>query len=438
MKRFLLFISLLFFSSFFPAFAQGIITTVAGGGNGGDGSIATNAHLTAPNDVVVDDSGNLYIALETAIRKVDAQTQIISLYAGSYQPGFGCEGCPATQGKLSHASAIAFDPQGSLHIADWGTSRIRKVDALTGMMTTVAGNGSFGYSGDGGAATQAQLSKPIDIAFDGSGNLYIADERYVIRKVDAQTGVITTIAGNGIQGTWNDGDTAVKTQIGILAGLCVDKYNNVYFSDASAYKIGKINVQGVLVTYCGTGVFGTVGDGGLAVNAETFAGTKINLDKNGNVYFGDPGSIRKIDALSGIIKKIAGNGSSAFSGDGGNVLNAGLRAVSICFDTMGNLFLADKTNLRIRKISGVVGLGPTPGLVEFSLYPDPSSGAFSVQCSKTIKRIEIRNLLGQLVYQSEPQDNRIQINIIAQPDGVYLVSVFAERGVTSKKTIIYH
>src|SRR5690606_15735219 len=169
------FLSILFVLFCFPSFAQGIITTVAGGGMGGDGSLATNAHLSAPNDVAVDDSGNLYIALETAVRKVDAQTQIISLYAGSYQPGFGCDGCPATQGKLSHASAIAFDSQGNLHIADWGTCRIRKVDALTGVMTTVAGNGSFGYSGDGGLATQAQLGKPVDIALDGSGNLYIAD-----------------------------------------------------------------------------------------------------------------------------------------------------------------------------------------------------------------------------------------------------------------------
>ena len=140
--------------------AQGIITTIAGGGWGGDGVLATDSHLSQVNDVLVDTNGNVYIAEETAIRKIDAQTQIISLYAGSYQGGIGCDGCPATSAKLSHANAIAFDKQGNLYIADYGHGRIRKVDAVTGIMTTYAGNSTLGYSGDGGPATNAQLRKP--------------------------------------------------------------------------------------------------------------------------------------------------------------------------------------------------------------------------------------------------------------------------------------
>ena len=232
MKTLLSSLLILLFS--FSAVAQGIITTIAGGGWGGDGVLAVNTSLSEVNDVLVDTAGNIYIAQETAVRRIDAQTQIISLYAGSYQWGTGCDGCPATTAKLNHANAIALDKQGNLYIADWGNGRIRKVDAVTGIMTTYAGNSTIGYSGDGGPATSAQLRKPMDIAFDANDNLYIADEFYHIRRVDRQTGIITTIAGDGTLGSWNNGDLAVSSRIGAGRGICVDFIGNIYFTDPNS------------------------------------------------------------------------------------------------------------------------------------------------------------------------------------------------------------
>src|SRR5690606_3596349 len=232
-----------------------------------------------------------------------------------------------------------------------------------GIITKVAGDWTLGYSGDGGPAGSAQLGFPNDIAFDAAGNLYIADMRYVIRRVDAQTGVITTIAGNGVKGIWKDGDTAVKTQLGGLAGICVDQAGNVYFSDGNNRKIGKINTQGILSVYCGTGMWGHSGDGGLAIHATTFASTKIRLDKYGNMFIPDGGTIRKIDQASGIIDRVAGTGAYSFNGDGGPALQASFAGpVSTYFDIFYNLFIADKTNYRIRKISGLTSIEQVPVL----------------------------------------------------------------------------
>src|SRR5690606_37784302 len=195
-----------------PSFAQGIITTVAGGGMGGDGDTATQAALFGPNDVLVDDTGNIYIAEDYWLWKVDA-AGIIHRLGGDGNPGIGGDGIHVSQARFGGARAIALSPQGDLYIADNGNHVIRKVDKNTGIITKVAGDWTLGYSGDGGPAGSAQLGFPNDIAFDAAGNLYIADMRYVIRRVDAQTGIITTIAGNGVKGTWKDGDTAVKTQL---------------------------------------------------------------------------------------------------------------------------------------------------------------------------------------------------------------------------------
>src|SRR5690606_35618029 len=164
--------------------------------------------------------------------------------------------------------------------------------------------------GDNGSAKSAQLRKPMDIAFDANDNLYIADEFYHIRRVDRQTGIITTVAGDGTQGTWNNGDTAKKSRISTGRGICVDNMGNVYFTDANNRKIGKINTQGILSTYCGIGIADITGDGGLAINAPTYASVKLRMDKQDNMYFGDGGAVvRRIDYTFGIITRVAGNGT---------------------------------------------------------------------------------------------------------------------------------
>ena len=420
--------------------AQGIITTIAGGGWGGDGGLATDAWLDMVNDVLVDTNGNVYIAEETAIRKIDAQTQMISLYAGSYQGGIGCDGCPATSAKLNHANAIAFDKQGNLYIADWGTGRIRKVDAVTGIMTTYAGNSTIGYSGDGGPATSAQLRKPMDIAFDANDNLYIADEFYHIRRVDRQTGIITTIAGDGTLGSWNNGDLAVSSRIGAGRGICVDFFGNIYFTDPNSRRIGKIDTQGILSVYCGTGTAGLAGDGGPAVNAQTYASVRLRMDSQNNMYFGDGGGVvRRIDYSTGVISRVAGNGTGGYSGDGGPALQAQFYGVrSVVVDRNNDAYIVDGLNYRVRKIFGVVGVVPSPEMLSFEIYPNPSNGLFTVQSSDEIDLLQVRNLTGQIVYESNPLTPSARVDLSNHPAGVYMVTVVNGPGMISKKIIIHH
>ncbi len=257
MKSFLL---LLFSIINYYCLAQGIITTVAGGGSGGDGGLATDAFLEGPNDVYVDDTGNIYIADFTVIRKVDAATDIIHTLVGG---GSGGDNVPANQTYLAGCQAIAFDSYHHMYIAT--DQRIRKVDAMTGIITTIAGIGIQGCTGYGGPATLAKIGRPEDIAIDTADNLYIADGGSVIRKVNLNSGIISTIIGvYGQPGYWTNGPIHLNTKIGSVNGICVDKNGNIYFSDWGNHKIGRISPAGNLTKYCGTGNFGISGDGGNA------------------------------------------------------------------------------------------------------------------------------------------------------------------------------
>ncbi|HRO44101.1 MAG TPA: T9SS type A sorting domain-containing protein, partial [Flavipsychrobacter sp.] len=336
------------------------------------------------------------------------------------------------------ANAIAFDKQGNLYIADWGSCRVRKVDALTGIMTTYAGNGTIGYSGDGGQAKSAQLRKPMDIAFDANENLYIADEFYHIRRVDRQTGVITTIAGDGTQGTWNNGDTASKTKLGRVRGVVVDNMGSIFFADLDHHKIGKVNSLGVLSTHCGDGTVGNTGQGGPATSAKIGAGTVLKLTSNGDLFFADFNVIKKIDAASGVLTWVAGDGTLGAGGDGGPALNAQLHfPKSIGFDKVGNMFIADTYNYLIRKVAGVTDV-PELSVLEFAVYPNPSKGVFNVSAKGNIDRVEIRNLLGQMIYSQNTSTNKVVFDITSQLDGVYIVSVFSDNSYSNKKIIVHH
>ncbi len=206
--RVLLAISLLFVA----AVRGGEINTVAGGGP--DKLPALSAALANPTSVAFDSAGNLFIASFHFVSKVDAGTGIITTVAGNGTFGFSGDGGPATSAQLNAPFGVALDSAGHLYIADSGNQRIRKVDAETGIITTVAGNGSFGFSGDGGPATSAQLKNPFGVAPDSAGHLYIADlGNQRIRKVDTGTGIITTVAGNGSFGFSGDGVPATSARL---------------------------------------------------------------------------------------------------------------------------------------------------------------------------------------------------------------------------------
>ena len=372
--------------------STGIISTVAGNGEccfGGDGGPATDAQFDLPTDVAVDTDDDLYIVdrFGHRIRKVDASTGIISTVAGNGECCFDGDGGPATDAVFNQPIGIGLDASGNLYIADRFNHRIRKVDFLTGVIDTVAGNGCC-FGGDGGPATDAQMNQPTDVAFDGSGNLFIADrQNRRIRKVDTG-GIITTVAGGGPigpDGDQGDGGPATSAFLGAPVGVAVDSSGNLLISDTFHNRIRKVDASTeVITTFAGTIPPGFSGDGGAATSALLNSPQAVATDSVGNLFIADHGNfrVRKVDA-GGIMTTVAGNGTPTGSidgeggdpsddlGDGGPAVDATLKtAVGVVVDESGNLYVADSSNHRIRKVdtngimTTVAGNGTPTGSID--------------------------------------------------------------------------
>ncbi len=360
--------------------APGDIVTVAGGGVG-DGSPATAAFLYHANDVAIDGDGNLYIA-DTGnqrIRKVYAATGTIITVAGSGIRGYAGDNGPATAASLKDPSGVAVDVAGNLYIADCANHRIRKVAAGTGIITTVAGTGTPGYSGDNGPATAAALNYARGVALDGAGNLYIADElNQRIRKVAAATGIITTIAGNGIPGYAGDNGAATAASLNVPVGMAVDSDSNLYIADFANNRIRKVAAgTGIITTVAGNGTQGYSGDGGAATAASLYSPQGMALDSAGNLYIVDEmnARVRKVAATTGIITTVAGNGTHGYSGDNGPATAASLNSpISIAIDSAGNFHIGDGGNNRIRKVSANAGIITTVAGNGAAGYADGAGG----------------------------------------------------------------
>ncbi len=319
----------------------------------GDGGPAIEAGLNGPNNIAVDAAGNIFIAdlYHHCIRKIDSEG-IITTIAGQGTVGSGGDGGPAVDAYLSWPSDIAIDTAGNIYIADRNNHRIRKIDN-NGIITTIAGTGTGGDSGDNGPAVEAQLDRPYGVAVDYQGNVYIADTyNYRIRKIDTN-GIITTIAGNGSMGTSGIDGPAIDAQIGYAYDVEIDAEGNVFFS-SSFHRIRKVDVSGILLNYAGSGsVGGSSGDGGPAVDARLNSPRGICLDSTGNLYISDyyNHKIRMID-VSGKINTVAGNGNGGFGGDGGAAISAELNyPIGVGIDKEGSLLIADNQNDRLRKVS---------------------------------------------------------------------------------------
>jgi sugar lactone lactonase YvrE len=278
---------------------SGTITTVAGNGTpgfSGDGGPATNARLAYPTGVAVDAAGNLYIAdrLNSRVRKVSTSGTITTV-AGDGSAGFSGDGGPATNAQLAGPYGVAVDAAGNLYIADFQNSRVRKV-STSGTITTVAGDGSFGFSGDGGPATNAQLAGPNGVAVDAAGNLYIADiNNHRVRKVST-SGTITTVAGNGTPGFSGDGGPATNARLRPPTGVAVDAAGNLYIADIFNQRVRKVSTSGTITTVAGTGIYGFSGDGGPATNARLAYPSGVAVDAAGNLYIADQNNhrVRKV------------------------------------------------------------------------------------------------------------------------------------------------
>lgn len=439
MKTFLL---LLFFTLTIYINAQ-IITTVAGTGTvgyTGDGGQAINAKLNTPNQLAFDAAGNLFIAEDynNIVRKVST-TGVISTVAGTGISGFSGDGGLAINATLNRVNGIAVDAAGNLFICDADNFRIRKVNTA-GIISTIAGIGVDGHTGDGGLATTAEIGYASNIQVDAIGNVYIAAQAnsFSVRKINT-SGIISTIAGTGVNGNSGDGGQANLAQLNAVSAICFDGNGNLYLSSFGGFRIKKVSTSGIITTIAGTGGFGSNGDGGLATAAQVLYPYGLVVDATGNLFFCESANnkIRRVDAVSGIITTFAGVGgfSGGYAGDGGNAFSATFNNPSaITIDAAGNFFIGDYANNVVRKITmSATGINEVPySKTNSFVYPNPNNGHFTLKL-KTVGDYSVTNSLGETIKTVSIKDENETISIDGLSQGVY----FVIGKQTNQKIIVY-
>lgn len=343
---------------------KAVISTVAGNGSQdfkGDGGAATVASLSNPRAIAVDGEGNIYISdsSNNRVRKVNAATGAITTVAGKGTRDFSGDGGPATKASLAFPMGLTLDREGNLFIADARNQRIRRVDAKTGIITTVAGQGIRGLGGDNGPALSALLAYPTSVAVDEAGNLYIADsENGGIRRVDRKTGIISSVVGEGTPGAKTDsgGTPTIRGLLVAPVGLTYDGKGSLYVADAFLNRVKKVEVATHKVTIvAGKGVNQYCGDNGPAKEACLNQPAGVALDAEGNVYIADAGNdrVRRVDAKSGVVTTVAGTGQRGFSGDNGPATKANLAfPTGVTIDPKGRIVIVEPNNNRARRLEG--------------------------------------------------------------------------------------
>ena len=425
------------------------ITTIAGNGvfgYSGDGGQATSAEMTYPRGLAVDTLGNVYFADENnnRIRQINGLSEVISTIAGNGLAGFAGDGGSATNAKLYFASAVALDSAGNLYIGDNDNNRVRKVSKSSGIIATITGNGTPGFSGDGGAAQFAEVNQPSGLAIDDSNNIFISDTyNNRVREINGKTGMITTVAGNGIAGFSGDGGMATAASIRFAIGIAVDNKGDLFIADTQNSRIRKVDlVSGVITTIAGDSVAGYSGDGGQASSAELNYPFGVATDVAGNIYVADThnNSIRRIDAASGIINTIAGNGVQGFSGDGGAATLAELNfPVSVVADKYGNVYVSDEDNYRIRKISGPLGINEAINGNNVIVYPCPTKDAVHLITGfKGVASVSILDAVGREYYSATINNlcTDYAFNTSTLPDGLYIMQINTQKGFIAKRFIV--
>ena len=337
------------------------ISTVAGGGvlgNAGDNGRATDAALNNPFDVAFDTAGNMFFTdtFNHTIRRVDAATGHITTVAGTGQPGFSGDGGPAIQAQMNQPYGITLDRAGNIYVADRLNQRVRKITARTGHIETFAGTGEKAFAGDNGPAPQAAMREPNGVALDcEKKHLFItdvADNR--VRMIDLKTNIITTFAGTGEAAHTGDGGPATQAGVFGARAVAVAADSTVYVLERQGSTLRRIDpATGIITTIAGTGGHGYAGDGGPATAAVFDRPKEMCLDTQGNIYIVDTEchAIRRIDARTGIVETIAGNGKLGPYGDGGPGNLAQLaRPHGIAQGGDGALYIGDTENNRIRRL----------------------------------------------------------------------------------------
>tara|TARA_B100000686_G_scaffold349112_1_gene441718 strand:+ start:238 stop:2373 length:2136 start_codon:yes stop_codon:yes gene_type:complete len=341
---------------------------------------ATQVEISLVDGLVSDSQGNVYFSQHdhNSVMKVSPDGSI-SRYAGTGSSGFRGDGGPAETALLKRPAGLAFDSKGNLYIADRENHRVRKVD-VKGTITTIAGNGTAGFEGDGGPATQARLNLPSGIAVDAKGNLYIADrsnER--IRVVDTR-GKISTYAGNGKEGWGGDGGPATKATLNKPFGLALDGQGSLYIADRGNNRVRKVDTDGIMHTIAGDGAFYFIGDNGPAYAASVAGPTGVAVDKDGNLLIADRNNNRiRIVDKNGLIRTVMGTGKQEYNGDSEVPRETNLRLpFAIAFSSDGHLLVADRSHYVIRKVDLRLGKVRTiagNGNKQFKGDGGPATGA---------------------------------------------------------------
>ncbi|HSY76921.1 MAG TPA: NHL repeat-containing protein [Bacteroidia bacterium] len=423
---------LIFFISSLLSYGQ-IINTIAGdstAGYNGDGISSNFAKLNQPSSVATDASGNIYIAdfSNNRIRKVNSSGTITTI-AGNGTAGYKGDGGPAVSAEIDEPYSITIDKSGNLFIADYYYNIIRKVNT-SGIISTVAGNGTRGYSGDGSPATSAQLYWPSGIAIDKSGNIFIADcFNSRIRKVDASTGIITTVAGNGTRGFSGDGGLATAATLNKSNYVIVDDSDNIFIADTWNNRVRKVNNKtGIITTIIGS-VCGFSGDGGLASAAKLYYPEALAFDQSGNLYIADSYNKRiRMVNTSGIINTVAGNGSAGYAGDGGKATLAQLRnPVGVTTDASANIYIVDWHNNSIRKVTPSFGTNQSnsSNAEDIKVIPNPFVTTTTISFTENAQHyLELDDMAGTKLRTMECSGTQYEFNSKGLPKGIYLLKVF--------------
>ena len=423
-----------------------IITTIAGVDTAGyccDGEPATIAKLSYPYSICFDRYDNIYFsdAFNHRIRKIDHITGVITTVAGTGIHGYSGDSGLAINAQLYVPSGIIMDTGGNMYIADAGNMVVRKIDASTNIITTIAGNGTGGSAGDNGPATSAELNGPSGLGFDKLGNILIADSwNNKIRKLDVSTGVITTIAGTGTSGYSGDHGLALHAEFNEPGTISIDSTGNIIIADTYNSVVREVDVTtGIVTTIAGTGTTGFYGDNGLAVNAELFLPIGIYIDQQQNIFIADDenGAVRKIDHNTGIITTVAGTGVPGYSGDHGLATLAQVIPTDVRFNSVGDMIIADAGNNCIRRVYNPTAVKLTQNATSFNVYPNPSTGRITIQTSVSKQyTITVCNMLGEKVYQGEFNSVSGEVDLSGEACGMYFVYLVSGEARVVEKVVV--